>query len=108
MLFIRRGQLDVIDGAFVVIDATGVRTVIPIGGITCLMLEPDSRVSHAAVVLAARAGTPLIWVGEAGVRLYAARQPVGARADRLLSGSSCVGRWRAATGGATNVCAPVR
>ena len=49
-----------------------------------LMLEPGTRVSHAAVALAARAGTLLIWVGEAGVRLYAAGQPGGARADRLL------------------------
>ena len=84
ILFIERGQLDVIDGAFVVVDARGVRVVIPIGGIACLMLEPGSRVSHAAVALAARAGTLLIWVGEAGVRLYAAGQPGGARADRLL------------------------
>jgi CRISPR-associated protein Cas1 len=36
------------------------------------------------VALAARAGTLLIWVGEAGVRLCAAGQPGGARADRLL------------------------
>ena len=84
ILFIERGQLDVIDGAFVVVDARGVRTVIPVGGIACLMLEPGSRVSHAAVALAARAGTLLIWVGEAGVRLYAAGQPGGARSDRLL------------------------
>jgi CRISPR-associated protein Cas1 len=84
ILFLERGQLDVIDGAFVVVDKLGVRTVIPVGGIACLMLEPGTRVSHAAVVLAARAGTLLIWVGEAGVRLYAAGQPGGARSDRLL------------------------
>jgi CRISPR-associated protein Cas1 len=48
------------------------------------MLEPGTRVSHAAVALAARAGTLLVWTGEAGVRLYAAGQPGGARADRLL------------------------
>jgi CRISPR-associated protein Cas1 len=29
-------------------------------------------------------GTLLVWVGEAGVRLYASGQPGGARADRLL------------------------
>ena len=29
-------------------------------------------------------GTLLVWVGEAGVRLYAAGQPGGARSDRLL------------------------
>lgn len=84
ILFLERGQLDVIDGAFVLVDVNGVRTVIPVGGFVCLMLEPGTRVSHMAVVLAARAGTLLIWVGEAGVRLYAAGQPGGARADRLL------------------------
>ncbi|CCG08636.1 type I-E CRISPR-associated endonuclease Cas1e [Pararhodospirillum photometricum] len=84
LVFIEKGQLDVIDGTFVIVDATGVRTVIPVGGVTCLMLEPGTRVSHAAVALAARAGTLMIWVGEAGVRLYAAGQPGGARSDRLL------------------------
>lgn len=84
ILFLEKGQLDVIDGAFVLVDALGIRTVIPVGGFVCLMLEPGTRVSHTAVALAARAGTLLIWVGEAGVRLYASGQPGGARADRLL------------------------
>lgn len=84
ILFIERGRLDVLDGAFVVVDKNGVRTHIPIGGLACLMLEPGARISHAAVVLAARVGCLLVWVGEAGVRLYAAGQPGGARADRLL------------------------
>lgn len=84
MLFIERCKLDVLDGAFVAVNAEGVRTHIPLGGIVCLMLEPGVRVSHAAVSLAARVGTLLVWVGEAGVRLYSAGQPGGARADRLL------------------------
>lgn len=84
ILFLEKGRLDVLDGAFVLVDDNGVRVHIPIGGVVCLMLEPGTRVSHAAVALAARAGTLLIWVGEAGVRLYAAGQPGGARADRLL------------------------
>jgi CRISPR-associated protein Cas1 len=84
ILFLQYGQVDVIDGAFVLVDEKGVRLVIPIGAIACLMLEPGTRVSHAAVVLAARVGTLLIWVGEGGVRLYAAGQPGGARTDRLL------------------------
>jgi CRISPR-associated protein Cas1 len=84
ILFLEKGRLDVLDGAFVLVDEKGVRVHIPVGGIACLMLEPGTRVSHAAVVLAARAGTLLIWVGEAGVRLYAAGQPGGARSDRLL------------------------
>lgn len=84
VLYIEYGQLDVLDGAFVVVDQNGVRTHIPVGGVACLMLEPGSRVSHAACALAARAGTLLVWIGEAGVRLYSAGQPGGARADRLL------------------------
>lgn len=84
ILFIEYGHLDVLDGAFVVVDKTGVRTHIPVGGVACLMLEPGTRASHAACSLAARVGTLLVWVGEAGVRLYSAGQPGGARADRLL------------------------
>lgn len=84
ILYIERGNLDVIDGAFVVVDVTGVRTHVPVGGVACLMLEPGTRVSHAACALAARVGTLLVWIGEAGVRLYSAGQPGGARSDRLL------------------------
>jgi CRISPR-associated protein Cas1 len=84
IIFLEKGHLDVLDGAFVVVDKTGVRTHIPIGGVACLMLEPGTRVSHAAVTLASRVGTLLVWIGEAGVRLYASGQPGGARADRLL------------------------
>jgi CRISPR-associated protein Cas1 len=84
LVFIEKGQLDVIDGAFVVVDVTGIRTQIPVGSVACIMLEPGTRISHAAVGLAAKVGTLLIWVGEAGVRLYASGQPGGARSDRLL------------------------
>lgn len=84
MIFIQYGQIDVIDGAFVVVDQTGVRTHIPVGSVACILLEPGTRISHAAVHLASVVGTLLVWVGEAGVRLYASGQPGGARADRLL------------------------
>lgn len=84
VVYIEKGNLDVLDGAFVVVDKTGVRTHIPVGGVASLMLQPGTRVSHAAVTLAARVGCLLVWIGEAGVRLYASGQPGGARADRLL------------------------
>jgi len=84
MIFLDRGQVDVLDGAFVLLDKAGVRTHIPVGSVACIMLEPGTRVSHAAVKLAATVGTLLVWVGEAGVRLYASGQPGGARSDRLL------------------------
>ncbi|MBW8003226.1 MAG: type I-E CRISPR-associated endonuclease Cas1 [Planctomycetes bacterium] len=84
MLFLRYGELDVIDGAFVLVDKNGVRTHIPVGSIACLLLETGTRITHEAVKLASRVGCLLIWVGDGGVRLYSAGQPGGARADRLL------------------------
>lgn len=85
MIFIGRGQIDVRDGAFVVVDeVNGERMHVPVGSVVCILLEPGARVSHAAVKLAATVGTLLIWVGEAGVRLYSAGQPGGARSDKLL------------------------
>lgn len=84
VIFIEKGNIDVLDGSFVVVDKNGVRTHIPVGCVACLMLEPGTRVSHAAVTLASRVGCLLVWVGDAGVRLYASGQPGGARADRLL------------------------
>ncbi|MFC3680734.1 type I-E CRISPR-associated endonuclease Cas1e [Bacterioplanoides pacificum] len=84
MIFVGMGQIDVKDGAFVVIDCNGERMHIPVGSVACIMLEPGTRISHAAVKLAATTGTLLIWVGEAGVRLYASGQPGGARSDKLL------------------------
>ena len=84
VLYVEKGNLDVLDGAFVVVDKNGVRTHIPVGGLACLMLEPGSRISHAAVTLASRVGCLLVWIGDGGVRLYASGQPGGARADRLL------------------------
>lgn len=85
LIFVYYGRIDVKDGAFVVVDeVNGERMHIPVGTVACLMLEPGTRVSHAAVKLAAATGTLLIWVGEAGVRLYSAGQPGGARSDKLL------------------------
>ena len=84
MIFLEYGLVDVVDGAFVLVDRSGVRTQIPIGGLACVLLEPGTRVSHAAVKLAAEVGCLLVWVGEGGVRLYSVGHPGGARSDRLL------------------------
>lgn len=88
MVFVYYGRIDVKDGAFVVINEVDGedrdRKHIPVGSVACIMLEPGTRISHAAVKLAALTGTLLIWVGEAGVRLYSSGQPGGARSDKLL------------------------
>jgi CRISPR-associated protein Cas1 len=84
MVWLQYGEIDVQDGAFTLINVEGVRTQIPIGGLACLFLEPGTRITHAAVSLAAEVGCLLIWVGEGGVRLYSSGQPGGARSSRLL------------------------
>jgi len=83
-VWVGRGRIDVEDGAFVVVDDQGVRMQIPVGALVVLFLEPGAVVTHEAVKLAARVGCLLVWIGEGGVRLYAAGQPGGARSDRLL------------------------
>ncbi|MEZ5478751.1 MAG: CRISPR-associated endonuclease Cas1 [Thiolinea sp.] len=103
MIFIKFGQIDVKDGAFVVIREDEVRTHIPVGSVACIMLEPGTRISHAAVRLAAEVGTLLVWVGEGGVRLYSSGQPGGARSDRLLYQAKLALDDFAAQGGAQDV-----
>lgn len=84
MVWLAYGKIDVQDGAIVLIDKNGIRTHIPVGGLACLMLEPGTRITHAAIATLAEVGCLAIWVGEGGVRLYSAGQPGGARSDRLL------------------------
>ena len=41
--YVEKGNLDVLDGAFVVVDKNGMRTHITVGGIVCLMPEAGTR-----------------------------------------------------------------
>ncbi|MGE0024828.1 MAG: type I-E CRISPR-associated endonuclease Cas1e [Hyphomicrobium sp.] len=83
VLFLEHGNIDRDDGGLVLIDADG-RTPIPVAGLTCLMLEPGTRISHAAVKLCAELGCLIVWTGEGGVRIYSATEPGGASARHLL------------------------
>jgi CRISPR-associated protein Cas1 len=56
---IEKGQVNVLDGAFVV-DQNGIQTQIRVGEVTWPFLEPGTRISHAAVGLVARVGTLLV------------------------------------------------
>ncbi|MEX2445557.1 MAG: type I-E CRISPR-associated endonuclease Cas1e [Alkalispirochaeta sp.] len=81
---VQYGRLDVIDGAFVLVDTYGVRTQIPVGGLACVMLETGTTITHEAVKLASRVGCLLMWVADGVGRVYASGAHGGARADRLL------------------------
>lgn len=83
-LHVRRGCVDVEDGAVVLADVNGVRMQIPIGALACLLLEPGISITHAAVKACADEDCLLIWCGEGGTRFYSAGSPGGARSDKLL------------------------
>lgn len=83
-LHLKYGCLDVQDSAVVLTDAHGVRMQVPVGAIACLMLEPGTTVTHAAVRTCADEDCLLVWCGEGGVRFYSAGTPGGARSDKLL------------------------
>lgn len=84
ILQLGKGRLHVDDSGFVWVDHQNNRIQIPIGSVTCLMLEPGTSITHAAIELAAKAGTLVIWITDGGTRVYSAGQPGGARSDKLL------------------------
>ena len=45
MVFIERGEIDLLDGAFVVVDVTGIPHAHPVGRWPAIMLEPGTRMS---------------------------------------------------------------
>lgn len=57
---------------------------IPVAIVSSILIEPGVTVTHEAVKLAAENGTLLVWVGEAGVRVYSAGMPGGKHAERLI------------------------
>lgn len=57
---------------------------IPVAAVSVVLIEPGVTVTHQAIKLAAEHGTLLMWVGEAGIRVYSCGQPGGRVAKRLL------------------------
>nr|BFD88481.1 type I-E CRISPR-associated endonuclease Cas1e [Streptomyces sp. Xyl84] len=70
-LYAERCHIDRDDNAIVLVNKT--RTVhVPAAWLAVLLIGPGSRITHPAVTLLADSGTAVCWVGEQGVRLYAA------------------------------------
>lgn len=70
-VYVERCHVDRADNAIVLVNK--VRTVrVPAAMVATLLLGPGTRITTAAVRLLADSGTALCWVGEKGVRLYAA------------------------------------
>ena len=73
-LYLERARLER-DGHAVVATTDEGGMPVPAGRTNVLLLGPGCTATHAAVDLCARENTLLLWVGEQGVRLYAAGNP---------------------------------
>lgn len=83
-LCIEKGKIEVEGGSFVVRTQDREDYIpLPIGKTLCIMMEPGTRISHAAVSLAAKVHCLLIWTGEGGVRIYSSGQPGGSQSGIL-------------------------
>ncbi|MEU1292000.1 type I-E CRISPR-associated endonuclease Cas1e [Streptomyces sp. NPDC005840] len=70
-VYVERSHLDRDENAVVIINKR--QTVrVPAAMVAVMLLGPGTRVTHGAVRLLADSGTTVCWVGEQGVRMYAA------------------------------------
>ena len=67
-LYVEHAVIEKDDHAIVSISAEG-RMPIPVSGVTCLLLEPGTNVTHAAIRIMADSGCMVIWCGEGVGRL---------------------------------------
>lgn len=81
-LSVEHCRVDRDNNAVTLIDENGVVHV-PAAMLAALLLGPGTRITQAAVTLLADCGTSVLWVGQQGVRLYAAGLGT-ARSTRLL------------------------
>lgn len=81
-LFLERTRLER-DGHALIAASDEGDAPIPVGRVSAILLGPGCTTTHAAIDLCAREGALLLWVGEHGVRLYAASNP-RSDADALL------------------------
>ena len=70
-LYVERCHIDRDDNAIVLVNKARVVHV-PAAYLAVLLIGPGTRITHAAVTLLADSATAVCWVGEHGVRLYAA------------------------------------
>ncbi|MFF2062640.1 type I-E CRISPR-associated endonuclease Cas1e [Streptomyces sp. NPDC058200] len=70
-VYVERSHLDRDENAVVIVNKR--ETVrVPAAMIAVMLLGPGTRVTHGAIRLLADSGTTICWVGEQGVRMYAA------------------------------------
>jgi CRISPR-associated protein Cas1 len=82
-VYVEKCHVDRDDNAVVLVNKE--RTIrVPAAMVASLLLGPGTRVTYAAIALLADSGTAVCWVGERGVRLYAAGLGPSRGADLLI------------------------
>jgi CRISPR-associated protein Cas1 len=92
-VYVERCPVDRDQNAVVLINRE--RTVrVPAAMVAALLLGPGTRVTHAAVRLLADSGTAVCWVGEHGIRMYAAGLGPGRGSTLILKQAYRVSRTK--------------
>lgn len=74
-LYFDRCRINQEDNAITVIDDEGTIRV-PSASVSVLMLGPGTSITHKAMMTIGESGATVVWVGERGVRMYAAGRPL--------------------------------
>lgn len=69
-VYIEHAIIEQKDTSIVAIQKDG-HIPIPVSSVTCLMLGPGTKITHAAIKAAAENGCMIIWCGENGMHFYA-------------------------------------
>lgn len=82
-LYIEHAVIEQDDSSIVLLQEDG-RIPVPIASVTCLLLGPGTRVTHAAIRAMAENGCMVVWCGEHTGRFYASGMGETRSADNLL------------------------
>lgn len=89
-LYFEHAVIEQDDSSIVVLQEDG-RIPVPISSVTCLLLGPGTRVTHAAVKAMAENGCLVIWCGEHAGRFYASGMgETRSAANLLLQAKLCM------------------
>jgi CRISP-associated protein Cas1 len=71
-LYLEHGRLEVDDSSVKWISSQKLICRIPVATVSALILGPGTTITHAAIKACADSNTPVLWMGEDGLRFYAA------------------------------------
>lgn len=92
-LYLERCLINRQDSAISVTDQRGTVNI-PSASIGVLLLGPGTTITHRAMELIGDVGSSVIWIGEHGVRYYAAGRPLTHSANMLMAQAKLVTNMR--------------